>query len=154
MFAIALALLFRGSLRAVSLVYMSVIWLVATIQVVLNGGIRSPFMVFYLALPISAAWLLGYRAALLVGRVDGPKRNVTLSARRFTASSDTLEGFDGSAAEPVPIFKECVPKLSGTSVGWLGSREGELPCNRPDSLLAAHGTIGLDPPTRQSTLLP
>jgi signal transduction histidine kinase/DNA-binding response OmpR family regulator len=64
-FAIALALLYRGSLRAASLVYLSGIWLLATIAITLNGGIHSPALVFYVALPISAAWLLGYRAALL-----------------------------------------------------------------------------------------
>src|SRR6266849_3295042 len=64
-FAIALALLYRGSLRTASLVYLSGIWLLATIAITLNGGIHSPALVFYVALPISAAWLLGYRAALL-----------------------------------------------------------------------------------------
>ena len=64
-FAIALALLYRGSLRAASLVYLSGNWLLATIAITLNGGIHSPALVFYVALPISAAWLLGYRAALL-----------------------------------------------------------------------------------------
>jgi signal transduction histidine kinase/DNA-binding response OmpR family regulator len=64
-FAIALALLYRGSLRTASLVYLSGIWLLATIAITLSGGIHSPALVFYVALPISAAWLLGYRAALL-----------------------------------------------------------------------------------------
>ena len=64
-FAIALALLYRGSLRTASLVYLSGIWLLATIAITLHGGIHSPALVFYVALPISAAWLLGYRAALL-----------------------------------------------------------------------------------------
>ena len=64
-FAIALALLYRGSLRTASLVYLSGNWLLATIAITLNGGIHSPALVFYVALPISAAWLLGYRAALL-----------------------------------------------------------------------------------------
>jgi signal transduction histidine kinase/ActR/RegA family two-component response regulator len=64
-FAIALALLYQGSLRAASLVYLSGMWLRATIAMALTAGIRSPGVVFYVALPISAAWLLGYRASLL-----------------------------------------------------------------------------------------
>jgi two-component system cell cycle sensor histidine kinase/response regulator CckA len=64
-FAIALALLYRGWFRAASLVYLSGIWLLATIAIALTAGIHSPGLIFYLALPISAAWLLGYRAALL-----------------------------------------------------------------------------------------
>jgi signal transduction histidine kinase/CheY-like chemotaxis protein len=68
-FAIALALLRRGSLRAASLVYLSAIWLLATVVVVLNAGIQSPFVVFYVVLPISAAWLLGYRAAILIAGI-------------------------------------------------------------------------------------
>jgi two-component system, cell cycle sensor histidine kinase and response regulator CckA len=63
--SIALALLYRASLRAASLVYLSGMWLLATIVIALTAGIHSPWVVFYLALPISAAWLLGYRAALL-----------------------------------------------------------------------------------------
>jgi hypothetical protein len=58
-FAIALVLLYRGSLRAASLVYLSGIWLLATIVIALTAGIHSPGLVFYVALPISAAWLLG-----------------------------------------------------------------------------------------------
>ena len=57
-FAIAPALLYRSSLRATSLVYLSGIWLLATIVIAVNAGIHSPYVVFYVALPISAAWLL------------------------------------------------------------------------------------------------
>src|SRR5436190_24218724 len=53
--AIALALLQRGSLRAASLFYLSSIWLIATVVIVLNAGIHSTFVVFYVVLPISAA---------------------------------------------------------------------------------------------------
>jgi two-component system, cell cycle sensor histidine kinase and response regulator CckA len=68
-FAIALALLHRGSLRAASLFYLSAIWLLATVVIILNGGIHSTFVVFYVVLPISAAWLLGYGAALLMAGI-------------------------------------------------------------------------------------
>jgi len=60
-----LVLLRRGSLRSASLVFLSGSWLVFTFVIILNGGIRSVGAVYYLVLPISAAWLLGYRAALV-----------------------------------------------------------------------------------------
>jgi signal transduction histidine kinase/CheY-like chemotaxis protein len=62
---VPLILLRRGSLRMASLVYLSGFWLLATVAIVLSGGIRTVIAVVYLVLPISAAWLLGYRAALL-----------------------------------------------------------------------------------------
>ena len=39
-------------------------WLLTTFIVVTNGGIRSPAQVLYIALPISAAWLVGFNGAL------------------------------------------------------------------------------------------
>jgi signal transduction histidine kinase/CheY-like chemotaxis protein len=62
---VPLGLLHRGSIRAASLAFLSGNWLVFTLVIVLNGGIRSVGAVYYLVLPISAAWLLGYRAALV-----------------------------------------------------------------------------------------
>ena len=64
-FAAALALLHRGSFRSASLLYLWGLWLSATVTIVWNGGIHGVTMVFYIALPISAAWLLGYWAALI-----------------------------------------------------------------------------------------
>jgi PAS domain S-box-containing protein len=69
MFAAALALLSRGSFRNASLVYVWGVWLPATVTIIWNGGIHGVTMVFYIALPISAAWLLGYRAALVTAGV-------------------------------------------------------------------------------------
>lgn len=60
----ALILLRAGLLRATIFVYLAVTWLFATSMTALNGGIRSPAQVLYTTLPISAAWLLGYGAAL------------------------------------------------------------------------------------------
>ena len=60
-----LALLHRGSLRGASLTFLLGNWLVFTLVIILNGGIRSVGAVYYLVVPISAAWLLGYRAALV-----------------------------------------------------------------------------------------
>jgi PAS domain S-box-containing protein len=62
---LALALLRLGFLRAASLVYLLGMFLYVTTIIVLTGGIRNaPGLVFYASLPISAAWLFGYRATL------------------------------------------------------------------------------------------
>ena len=62
---LALALLRLGFLRAASLVYLLGMFLYVTTVIVLAGGIRNaPGLVFYASLPISAAWLFGYRATL------------------------------------------------------------------------------------------
>jgi signal transduction histidine kinase/DNA-binding response OmpR family regulator len=62
--ACALGLLHVGLFKAATLVYLVSTWVFATAVIALNGGIHSVVQVFYLTLPISAAWLLGYRAAL------------------------------------------------------------------------------------------
>jgi hypothetical protein len=64
---VALVLLRLGHLRAASLVYLVGMWLYVTTIIVLTGGIRNaPGLVFYASLPISAAWLFGYRATLWI----------------------------------------------------------------------------------------
>ncbi len=67
--AVALVLLGKGRLRAASLVYLIGFGLSATAFIVLNGGIRSFALVFYIALPITAAWLLGSRGALVTSAI-------------------------------------------------------------------------------------
>src|SRR5215469_2486000 len=62
----ALVFLSRGRFRAATFTYLGSIWLFATHIMALNGGIRSHAQVLYVTLPISAAWLLGYRAALWI----------------------------------------------------------------------------------------
>ena len=62
-FATALFQLRRGRVRLASLIYLSGLWVTATVVIVLNGGIRSTGLVWYVAIPISAAWLLGSRGA-------------------------------------------------------------------------------------------
>src|SRR5947199_3054664 len=63
--AAALISLRSGHFRRASLVYLAGIWLWATLAVSYVGTIRNtPGMVLYVTLPVSAAWLLGYRAAL------------------------------------------------------------------------------------------
>ena len=60
----ALVLLRRGALKAASITYLTTLWIYATIVIRVAGGIRTFGGAYYLALPILAAWLLGYRAAL------------------------------------------------------------------------------------------
>ena len=62
--AISRYLLRRGSLRKSAVVYVAGTWLVSSFLIVPGGGTHSPFVVMYMALPISAAWLLGHRATL------------------------------------------------------------------------------------------
>jgi len=58
-----------GLLRRASLFYLVGTWLMWTIVILWNGGIHSVGLVFYVAIPISAAWLLGFRAVVVSGIV-------------------------------------------------------------------------------------
>jgi signal transduction histidine kinase/DNA-binding response OmpR family regulator len=62
--AAALILVRLGQFRRASLVYLAGSWVWATAVVYISGGIRTHALILYGALPISAAWLLGYGAAL------------------------------------------------------------------------------------------
>jgi hypothetical protein len=62
---VGLRLIRRGRSRAAALLYLTILYSWATVLIVLLGGVRTSAMVFYLAMPISAAWLLGERAALI-----------------------------------------------------------------------------------------
>jgi len=53
--AISLAVLRRGSLRTAAVIYFAGYWLSFTVLILFSGGIRSPGLVFYAAMPISAA---------------------------------------------------------------------------------------------------
>src|SRR5579883_2898112 len=66
----ALALLRVGKLRQASLIYLHGNWLWATRLVYNTGGsIRTHEIVLYATMPISAAWLLGYGAAMWTAAV-------------------------------------------------------------------------------------
>ena len=65
----ALVLLSRGRFRAATFTYLGAIWFFATHVMALSGGVRSNAQVLYVTLPISAAWLLGYRASVWVAGV-------------------------------------------------------------------------------------
>jgi len=60
----ALVLLYRGALRAASLVYLCGGWLTYTAFIILSGGIHSMVGSYYIVVSISSAWLFGYRVAL------------------------------------------------------------------------------------------
>jgi signal transduction histidine kinase/CheY-like chemotaxis protein len=60
----ALALLRLGKFRHASVAYLTGIWIWATLLCFSSGGIRSPATMLYVSLPVSAAWLLGYKAAI------------------------------------------------------------------------------------------
>lgn len=62
--ALALVLVRFGHFHRASLVYLVGTWLWATLAVSYVSGIRSTSIILYATLPISAAWLLGYRASL------------------------------------------------------------------------------------------
>jgi signal transduction histidine kinase/CheY-like chemotaxis protein len=63
-FITAWLLLQRGSMRQASLMYVVGMWLIFSVVASVSGTVHSPALLFYVALPISAAWLLGFRAAL------------------------------------------------------------------------------------------
>jgi signal transduction histidine kinase/ActR/RegA family two-component response regulator len=62
---LSLYVLRRGLFVPASLIYLCGTWLLYTLLIALSMGIRSRGIVFYMVLPISAAWLLGFRAAFL-----------------------------------------------------------------------------------------
>jgi signal transduction histidine kinase len=66
---VGLMLIRRGRLRAAALLYLTIFYFSATFVIVLLGGVHTTGMVLYLAMPISAAWLLGERAALVCAGV-------------------------------------------------------------------------------------
>jgi signal transduction histidine kinase/DNA-binding response OmpR family regulator len=63
-FLSALALLRLGSLSRASLVYLASTWVYTTLTVAFHTGINSPVLALYVTVPISAAWLLGFRGAI------------------------------------------------------------------------------------------
>ncbi len=60
----ALILLRLGHFRRASLAYLAGTWIWATLVCFFNGGVHSPGALLYVSLPASAAWLLGYEAAI------------------------------------------------------------------------------------------
>ncbi len=63
-YAAALVLLRLGHFRRASLAYLAGTWIWATLVSSFFGGVHSPGALLYVSLPASAAWLLGYNAAI------------------------------------------------------------------------------------------
>ncbi len=63
-YATALVLLRLGHFRRASLAYLTGTWIWATLVSWSYGGIHGPEALLYVSLPASAAWLLGYEAAI------------------------------------------------------------------------------------------
>ena len=64
--AVAMILLRRGRLRTAGVVYLFGIWVLASVLIMLNGGTFGVALVYYLTLPVTGAWLFGFRAALAI----------------------------------------------------------------------------------------
>jgi signal transduction histidine kinase len=63
-YATGLVLLRLGHFRPATLAYLAGTWIWATLTCSFFGGVRSPGALLYVSLPASAAWLLGYTAAI------------------------------------------------------------------------------------------
>jgi hypothetical protein len=63
-YATALVLLQLGHFRRASLAYLAGTWMWATLVCFSFGGVHSAGALLYVSLPASAAWLLGYKAAI------------------------------------------------------------------------------------------
>ena len=90
---IALYFLRKGFFRKAAMIYLSGSGVCFTIIVILFGGIRSPALIIYPALPISAAWLLGRRGAIFTSAVCFV--SVTLLALMETAGLGPYWYFPG-----------------------------------------------------------
>jgi signal transduction histidine kinase/DNA-binding response OmpR family regulator len=64
-----LVLLRKNAVRAAGIVYLVGMWMAFTAIIALNGGIHHVALAVYIALAVSAAWLFGYRAALLTAGI-------------------------------------------------------------------------------------
>jgi PAS domain S-box-containing protein len=60
----ALIVIRLGYYRAASLIYIGGVWMMATLSTSSMGWVRSPTLMLYGTLPVTAAWLLGFHAAL------------------------------------------------------------------------------------------
>ena len=90
----AMILLRRGRLRAAGAVCLFGIWLMATALIIQNRDPSSVAIVYYIALPVTGAWLFGFRAALGIAGLCARDRSFWLSGgnwfRRCRFSCRTL----------------------------------------------------------------
>jgi PAS domain S-box-containing protein len=73
----ALYFLRQGRVRLAGAVFISGAWILATVLDLLSGGLSSSALLLYIALTITAGWLLGRRAGVLCG---GLYLGITLAA--------------------------------------------------------------------------
>jgi PAS domain S-box-containing protein len=66
----ALIIIRLGFYRAASMIYLISMWTWGALLVSALAGIRSPALMIYVALPVTAAWLLGYRSLLWTAGVS------------------------------------------------------------------------------------
>jgi PAS domain S-box-containing protein len=60
----ALIVIRLGHYRAASVIYLAGVWAWAILMAILTSGIRSPALLIFGSLPVTAAWLLGYGSLL------------------------------------------------------------------------------------------
>jgi PAS domain S-box-containing protein len=97
-YATALVLLRLGDFRRASLAYLAGTWIWAALVSSFFGGIRSPGTLLYVSLPASAAWLLGYTAAIWTAG------GCLLSALVFTVLEITHASLPLGKATPLGIW--------------------------------------------------
>src|SRR5580704_2630445 len=61
----------RGHIKCASWIFLSGMWFVATVITMFSGGIASRGLMYYIAISVTAAWLLGQRVALISAGVFG-----------------------------------------------------------------------------------
>lgn len=112
----SLALLQRGYFRSASWVYLSAMWVISTVIIILGGGAHSEDQVFYIALSISAAWLVGYRAALSVAGIC--VLSLLIMAVLEVKGLTMPHYFPG---EPIPTWVNFVVAMviAAVPVGWV-----------------------------------
>jgi signal transduction histidine kinase/CheY-like chemotaxis protein len=115
----ALVALGLGHFRRASLAYVAGIWAWATLVSYSYGGIHSPGALLYVSLPASAAWLLGYSAAIRTAGV------CLLSALVFTVLEMTHTSLPLQAtATPLGIWSVIVQAalINAIPVGQIIAR--------------------------------
>ncbi len=136
-YATALVLLRLGNFRRASLAYLVGTWIWATLVSSFFGGVHGPGALLYVSLPASAAWLLGYTAAIWTAG------GCVLSALIFTVLEITHASLPLRTATPLGIWAVIVQSVLinaipvGQIIGRLREtvrerqRASEESCKRP-----------------------
>jgi hypothetical protein len=97
-YAGVLVLLRLGSLRSAIWLFLSAGWQHATTLITLNGGMHSPVLVEYLALPIVAAWLV--EAGVAGGGRRGSRGGGSVYVQRSEHGGDGTDRHAAAALLP------------------------------------------------------